>query len=179
MTTDECTPTQSDVKGPYYLSGTPFRTALAEPDEPGEPLILQGTLLHFDCKTPIKDVLIEIWQPDAQGKYHGKEDNYRLRGQLRSNHKGQYEFSTVKPGRYGILSGYRPAHIHFQFSHPDYETLITQLYFKGDPYLWPHDACGSGCKSDDPKRIIELTKYKKGKYEVLQGIFNVILKPLK
>ncbi|NIN19808.1 MAG: hypothetical protein GTN82_17795, partial [Candidatus Aminicenantes bacterium] len=54
-------------------------------------------------------------------------------------------------GRYRIMSGFRPAHIHFKVSHPGHEVLVTQLYFYGDPYLWPNDACGKACKSNDQK----------------------------
>ena len=30
---------------------------------------------------------------------------------------------------------YRPAHFHMMISTPDYPSLITQIYFTGDPYL--------------------------------------------
>ncbi len=49
----------------------------------------------------------------------------------------------------------RPAHIHFRVSAPGFRTLVTQLYFEGDPYLQPNDSCGS-CGSDDPARIMAL-----------------------
>jgi protocatechuate 3,4-dioxygenase beta subunit len=93
---------------------------------------------------------------------------------MRTDNNGHYAFSSIKPGRYRIMNGFRPAHIHLKVSHPDYETLVTQLYFKGDPFLWPKDACGSGCKSNDPRRIIALKKNRAG----IEGTFAIIMKPV-
>jgi protocatechuate 3,4-dioxygenase beta subunit len=171
-----CSPTQTDVEGPYYVPDAPFRTALAEPGEPGERVVIRGLVLRTDCKTPVQEALIEVWQTDSSGKYHYKEEGYRLRGQMRAEKKGYYEFSTIKPGRYRIAHGFRPAHIHMKVSHPDYEVVTTQLYFRGDPYLWPNDACGRACKSNDPLRIIELKKQTIKGQEVIEGRFNIILK---
>ena len=172
-----CPPTQNDVEGPYYLAGAPFRTLLAAPDEPGERIVVKGRVLRNDCKTPVKDALIEVWQTDSRGKYHYEKEGYRLRGQMRADRNGNYEFITVKPGRYQIMKGFRPAHIHLKVSHPGYDTLITQLYFKGDPYLWPNDACGRGCRSNDPHRIIPLQPGKEEGKKILEGRFTIILRP--
>ena len=99
----------------------------------------------------------------------GKTDT----GQLKVNDDGTYVFRTIKPGRYRIGGGFRPAHIHLKVSHPGYGTVTTQLYFQGDPYVWPNDACGSGCRSNDPKRIIGLKE--SGKKGYLEGIFLIYL----
>jgi catechol 1,2-dioxygenase len=173
---DICPPTQNDVEGPYYLPDAPFRTDIAAPDEPGEDLMIKGSVRDTDCKTPLKGALVEVWQTDAEGRYYYQDEGYRLRGQLRTDKDGSYTFSSIKPGRYRIGSGYRPAHIHIKVSHPGYRTLVTQLYFKDDPYLWPNDACGSGCRSNDPKRIIALQKEKN---RDLEGTFIIILEPSK
>lgn len=168
-----CHPTQNDTEGPYYLPYAPFRTDMSGPEEPGERLVIKGTVLETDCRTPVKGALIEVWQTDSKGKYYFKDQGYRLRGQLKTDDKGYYEFRTIKPGRYRIMNGFRPAHIHFKISHPDYETVTTQLYFRGDLYVWPNDACGRGCKSNDPKRIIELKKSKEKGYR--EGTFAIFL----
>jgi protocatechuate 3,4-dioxygenase beta subunit len=167
-----CLPTQNDVEGPYYLPDAPFRTEIAAPDEPGSRIIIKGGVLEINCKTPLKEALVEVWQTDAEGRYYYRDEGYRLRGQMKTDKNGSYEFSSIKPGRYRIGRGYRPAHIHIKVSHPGYRTIVTQLYFKDDPYLWPNDACGSGCKSDDPKRIIFLETEKGGR---LEGTFRIYL----
>ena len=169
-----CAPTQNDVEGPYYLPDAPFRTDISAPDEPGEQLIIRGTVLEPDCRTPIKGALIEVWQTDANGKYYYRGEGYRMRGQLKVRGEGTYAFRTIKPGRYKIGNGFRPAHIHLKISHPMYETVTTQLYFQGDPYVGPNDACGSGCSSNDPRRIIGLRE--SGKKGYLEGTFPIYLK---
>ena len=168
-----CTPTQNDVEGPYYLPDAPFRTDIRRADEPGEQLVIRGTVFEDDCNTPIKGALIEVWQTDANGKYYYRDEGYRLRGQLKARDEGTYVFRTVKPGRYKIGNGFRPAHIHLKISHPKYETVTTQLYFQGDPYVWPNDACGDGCRSNDMKRIIGLKD--SGNEGYLEGSFPIYL----
>jgi catechol 1,2-dioxygenase len=166
-----CVPTQDDIQGPMYVPGAPRRSILAPPNEPGERLRVRGTIYGPDCKTPLRKALLDVWQADAKGNYHGENEAYRLRGQILTNDRGEYEFDTVKPGSYGDARGMRPAHIHFTISNPGHEPLTTQLYFKGDPYLG-HDFCSPRCHSDDPHRIIELARGVRG----LSGTFDVVLK---
>jgi catechol 1,2-dioxygenase len=168
---DACEPTASDFKGPMYAPGAPQRTLIAAVAEPGERLRVRGTVYGPDCRTPLPKTLLDVWQADAKGNYHGASESYRLRGQVLTNERGEYEFYTIKPGSYGDSSGMRPAHIHFTISSPGHVPLTTQLYFRGDPYLG-HDTCGPDCHSDDPHRIIELAKQARG----LLGTFDVVLK---
>ena len=167
----ECAPTQQDYLGPMYVPGAPRRSMLAPPNEPGERVRIRGTVFGPDCKTPLPRALVDVWHADAKGEYHGKDEAYRLRGQMLTNERGEYEFDSVKPGNYGDSRGMRPAHFHLTISSPGHEPLTTQLYFKGDRYLG-HDMCGPDCHSDDPHRIIELAKGAKG----LSGTFDVVMK---
>jgi catechol 1,2-dioxygenase len=159
---EACAPTESDFKGPMYLAGAPRRTVLAGPKEPGERLRIRGTVFGPDCSTPLPRTLLDVWQADARGEYHWKDEDYRLRGQILTNERGEYELETIKPAGYGG----RPAHIHFTVSAPGHAPLTTQLYFKGDSRL-DHDVCGAACNSDDPHRIIELANGR--------GTFDVVL----
>ena len=52
-TDQECKTTQTDILGPFYRFGSPFKAKLAGPEEPGERLILTGTVYSSDCKTPL------------------------------------------------------------------------------------------------------------------------------
>jgi catechol 1,2-dioxygenase len=167
----ECAATQQDFLGPMYLPGAPRRSVLAPPDEPGERVRIRGTVFGPDCKTRLPKALVDVWHADAKGNYHGKDEAYRLRGQMLTNERGEYEFDSVKPGSYGDSRGMRPAHFHLTISSPGHEPLTTQLYFQGDPFL-DHDMCGPSCHSDDPHRIIALAKGAKG----LSGTFDVVLK---
>jgi catechol 1,2-dioxygenase len=169
-----CEPTRPDQDGPFYLKGAPRRTSLAGPSEPGEKLRIRGTVLSADCRTPLAGALLDIWQADASGEYHGRDENFRLRGQVFTNSRGEYEFDTIKPGQYDLGRGRRPAHIHMTISSPEYEPLTTQLYFAGDPNLGRNDPCASGCDSNDPNRIIQPRKEGTGP---ALGRFDIILKP--
>jgi protocatechuate 3,4-dioxygenase beta subunit len=172
----QCVPTTSDLEGPYYLPNAPNRTELASLSEPGQRLIIRGKVSAADCKTAIGGVLLDLWQADASGQYHNEDQNYKLRGQMRTDKNGVYEFASIVPGRYRQGDGFRPAHIHFVVSHPHFKELTTQLYFEGDPYLSPYDSCRQACGSDDPDRIIKLVPVRKQSKSWLEGRFDIVLR---
>ena len=167
----ECSTTHADFQGPMYVPGAPRRSVLAPSNEPGERVRIRGTVYGPDCRTPLPKTLLDVWHADAKGEYHGKDEAYRLRGQVLTNERGEYEFESIKPGNYGDSRGMRPAHFHVTISSPGHEPVTTQLYFQGDPYLG-HDMCGPACHSDDPHRILALVKGASG----LSGTFDVVLK---
>ena len=150
--TQACRPTEAQVLGPFYRFGAPFQAQLARAGEPGERLVLTGTVYSSDCRTPLPRTLIDVWQPGSAGVYDTNEpgnftkiEKFNLRGMLYTNEKGQYEIETIIPGRYPIppnlpgLEKYggrtRPAHIHFSVMESVHVPVTTQLYFKGDPFL--------------------------------------------
>lgn len=147
-----CRTTESEILGPFYRFGAPFRARLAGPDEPGERLVLTGTVFSSDCRTPLPGTLIEVWQANSAGLYDtSKPGNFtetttfHLRGMLQTNERGQYEIETIVPGRYPIppnLAGLekyagltRPAHIHVRVMESLHVPVTTQLYFKDDPFI--------------------------------------------
>ena len=162
-----CEPTEEDLLGPYYEPDAPATAVLASEDEPGERMNLSGRILGPDCKTPVSGALVEIWQADEAGNYFDE----KFRTALTVGDDGHWSIQTIMPGRYLQPSGLRPAHVHLQVIKPGYETLVTQVYFEGDPYLGEADSCGV-CASDDPARIITLTTTRTG---ILQGEFDAIL----
>jgi catechol 1,2-dioxygenase len=167
-----CSATGADIEGPFYLAGAPRRIVLAGPQEKGERMRIRGTVFGSDCTTPLAGALLDVWHADAEGSYHDAKEQYRLRGQILTDARGQYEFETIRPGHYKLDGGWRPAHIHFTVSSPGHGPLTTQLYFRGDPHLAPHDACGDECHSDDPHRIIPLAP----EGSRLTGRFDIVLK---
>jgi len=147
-----CRLTESEIVGPFYRFGAPFRSQLAGPDEPGDRLVLTGTVFSSDCRTPLPGALIEIWQANNAGLYDTSKPgnfteatSFHLRGMLYTNENGQYEIETIMPGRYPVppnLPGFekyagltRPAHIHFRVIESLHIPLTAQLYFKGDPFI--------------------------------------------
>ena len=149
---ESCSLTEQDIIGPFYRFGAPFQTKLATPSEPGERLIIAGKVYSSDCRSPLPNTLIEVWQANQAGLYDtGKPGNFteggdfNLRGMMLTDQQGNYEFETIMPGRYPVppnlpgLEQYagltRPAHIHFRVSESLHVPLTTQLYFKDDPYI--------------------------------------------
>ncbi len=148
----ECVLTQSDILGPMYNYGAPMLAKIAADDEPGERLLLSGTVYSSDCHTPLPRTLIEIWQADNSGNYDKKQPTnfneppmpFRLRGMLLTDAKGRYEIETIVPGSYPIPPGMpglekfgnltRAKHIHMSVMPFLHVPVTTQLYFKDDPF---------------------------------------------
>jgi catechol 1,2-dioxygenase len=147
-----CQLTEHDIIGPFYRFGAPFQTKLAGPNEPGERLVITGRVYSSDCRSPLPNTLIEVWQANKAGRYDTDKPgnftehvDFHLRGMMLTDKQGNYEFETIMPGRYAIppnlpgLEKYggvtRPAHIHFRVAESSHVPLTTQLYFKDDPFI--------------------------------------------
>lgn len=106
-------------------------------EEPGEPLIVSGTIYAPDARTPLEGISLYVYQTDTTGVYSTTNGNNRLtriHGLMRSNSEGGYEFSTVKPASYP--KSRIPAHIHAYISGPGYpEYWIDEYHFLDDPYI--------------------------------------------
>ena len=99
---------------------------------------MSGRVLTSDSCTPIANAIVDVWHANDSGRYYdvgadagSSPDQFKLRGRMRTNAQGEYEFATILPGSYGR----RPRHIHYVVFHPKSKPLITQLYFEGDPKL--------------------------------------------
>ena len=162
-------PTASDMMGPFYKQGAPFRGYLVPRDAPGARMIIRGQVYGHDTQKTLEGATIDVWQADTNGRYHGmdEKDNFLYRARMRTSRRGLYQFETVHPGHYGFGFGARPSHIHFYIRHPDYQPLVTQLYFQGDPRLGDHER-------SRPSLIIPLQKTFVGKTYKL-GFFDIVL----
>jgi len=147
------TGTTAQVLGPFYLPNMPIldNGQLARPNEAGERLTVSGSVLSTEGGI-IKNAELDFWQADAKGRYSNFNEGvpqYNLRGKIKSKNDGSFLLQTVKPAQYtipdqgptGILlkaigrHSWRPAHLHVIVRHEDYQTLTTQIYFRGDEYL--------------------------------------------
>jgi catechol 1,2-dioxygenase len=167
------TPTTTDILGPFYRPGAPFRKNLNPKNFKGEVLNLSGTIFKEDGKTPLSDCLIEIWQCRHDGSYDNVSDEFIYRGSQRVGVNGKYHFITAIPVPYPNDENpeiYRPAHIHMRISSKGQQDLITQIYFKGDPYL---DTDPSTKSPLSLNRILSVKKVSENENELQ---FDIVLK---
>ncbi|HEX8070777.1 MAG TPA: hypothetical protein VF546_12550 [Pyrinomonadaceae bacterium] len=112
-----------------------WRTTITAAHEPGEPLLMSGTIYEPDGRTPARGVLLFVYHTDATGYYNQPNRlPARLRGWMRTGADGRYEFRTIKPGPYPGRTD--PAHIHATLTRADYpEYWIDSYWFAGDPRI--------------------------------------------
>lgn len=127
-------PNDKDVGG--GARDAPWSATIADKSEPGERMILTGTVFGDDGK-PREGVTVYAYHTDERGHYRNKPwGRPRLRGWAKTNAQGRYEFLTIKPGAYPMRKN--PAHVHMTIAVPGKtEWWIPELRFAGDPFLDP------------------------------------------
>ncbi len=141
--------------GPFYRANAPFRdrgASIATEDTAGTRVRISGRVLDFENRTPLKGAILDIWQAATNGFYENQDENqldYNLRGRFRTDENGTFEIVALMPTAYPVPTDgpvgellnaaqrppMRPAHIHFIVTVPGHETLITQVFVKGDPMI--------------------------------------------
>ncbi|HSM87853.1 MAG TPA: hypothetical protein VLT16_16985 [Candidatus Limnocylindrales bacterium] len=112
---------------------------IASSAEPGTPLIISGTVVAADGKTPLAGVVVYAYHTDNSGYYRtgesgeAGEDEPRLRGWVRTDAKGHFEFTTIKPAPYPNRDV--PAHIHIHAWGAGYPRQWFEVEFQGDSLL--------------------------------------------
>lgn len=146
--------TENTVLGPFHVDGAPER-ALGDSiclDGKGASCAVRG-IVTDEHGNPIPGAKVDVWQTNDDGFYDvqqpGEQPDMNMRGLFTTDENGRYEFVTVKPLPYSIPTdgpvgdmlvsmgrhAMRPAHIHYIVTAPGYETLVTHIFVKGDPYL--------------------------------------------
>ena len=166
--------TESNIEGPFFREGAPFRAKVSPPFAEGESILIQGRVLELETGKPITGAMINIWQADHKGRYDHQIPNKRqellYRTRTLSDENGFYEFESILPGRYQTSPNvWRPRHIHYKIRRAGYRPLTTQLYFEGDPYNDKDNLI-------KPSLIIPLNKVDlgQGRY-YLAGRFDIVL----
>lgn len=123
--------------------GLPAVVAIAGPGEPGTPLVLRGRVMHPDGRTPAAGVVIYAYHTNAAGAYPPSDAapwarrHGALRGWVKTDARGTYEFRTVRPGGYPGRAD--PAHVHLVVKEPGRrEYWIDDVVFTDDPRVTPH-----------------------------------------
>ena len=146
--------TASQTAGPYVHIGLipgmagfdifekNFGNVLAGPNTKGERITLEGRVLD-GTGTPLRDVLLEIWQANAAGRYNHPadrsagaiDDDFRGWGRAGSDFEsGLITFETIKPGATTDKSGRRCApHVNVWIVARGINIgLNTRLYFSDE-----------------------------------------------
>ncbi len=141
--------------GPFYRANAPSRKrgeGIASDDTEGERVRISGKVYDLTTNMPVAGAMLDAWQAATNGLYENQDENqpdYNLRGQFQAKENGSFELMALLPTPYPVpIDGpvgelmrlakhqpYRPAHIHFIVSAPNYETLITQVFRKGDDII--------------------------------------------
>ncbi len=136
------TPTPRQTAGPFYPNQFPadidndlMAIAGRTGESAGAELRLTGRVLDTAGRA-IRQSIVEIWQCDANGRYHhstdrpgGRDDGFQGFGRTTVDEGGAYSFRTIRPVAYGG----RTPHIHVLVRPPAAEPLVTQMYVDGEP----------------------------------------------
>lgn len=151
----------------------PSKIVIPSKDEPGDTLIVSGTVYGPDGVTPLKDVSVYVYHTDIKGYYSAEttnNSNPRLRGWMRTSADGKYEFRTIKPGPYP--SGRVPAHIHYVVTAPGYKEKIFEIVFEDDPFI--SDQMREDSKREDS--IFSIKQAQRDSQGVLRCVQDIKLK---
>jgi len=134
--------TPSATAGPFYPPKYPLDSDADLVTVAGQDRDASGDIAHLfgavydSAGTPVKDVVVEIWQCDAFGFYHhprdrGDQADARFQGFGKDtvNQNGEFHFRTIKPVSYPG----RTPHIHFLVRSNHTLHLVSQLYVKNEP----------------------------------------------
>ena len=182
----ELLPTPRQTMGPFYPTELPL-------DADNDLLVVQGragtaagTPTHvfgrvFDRRgQPMREALVEIWQCDANGRYHHAGDGRRVPldagfqgyGRFVTGEDGTYRFRTIRPVPYPG----RTPHIHFAVAAPGLERLVTHMYVEGEPGN-ARDGVLAGIRDERLRRqvIVALRPAPELEGDALGGRFDIVL----
>ena len=153
-----------------------WQTSIASTSEPGEPLEISGIIFNPDGRTPAPDVIFYVYHTDSKGYYSPSPNSTgiarrhgHLRGWMKTNIRGEYKFTTVKPAPYP--NGNIPSHIHPIVKEAGKnEYYIDEYRFDDDPLLSLQERSKS--ENRGGSGIIHLTRNEGGAW---MGKRNIIL----
>jgi len=178
-------PTPAQTAGPFYPLTLPADTdndlthiAGREGTAKGTVTYVGGRVLDRDGRA-IPGARVEIWQCDANGRYHYVRDdragppldeNFQGYGQTLTDATGSYKFRTIRPVPYPG----RTPHIHFAVSGPDGTRLVTQMYVAGEPQN-EHDGVLLGVRDPAARARLIVPLRPAAEPEALSGTFDIVL----
>jgi len=113
-----------------------WKMVLTPAGEPGTPLLVSGRIFAADGKTPVEGATLHVYHTDARGLYserdgQGGPPDPRLKGSMKTDRDGRYEFRTIRPASYPGTRN--PQHIHAKVFGAGYaERWIPEYWFDDD-----------------------------------------------
>jgi hydroxyquinol 1,2-dioxygenase len=147
--------TDSALLGPFYVEGRPTFDNGADISDgvTGTPMFVTGRVVNEDGR-PVVGAHVDTWHSDGEGFYDVQQteklhDQLAMRALLTADDDGRFWYRSIAPRYYPVptdgpcgeimraanRSVMRPQHVHFWFHAEGYEPLITQLFFRDDPYI--------------------------------------------
>lgn len=110
------------------------RTRIAGEDEPGERMIIEGTVRTL-AGDPAEGIIVYAYHTDAGGMYPKAETRHgALRGWALTDEEGYFRFDTIRPGAYPGMTVAQ--HVHMHVIEPGRFTYyIASVHFDDDPLL--------------------------------------------
>jgi protocatechuate 3,4-dioxygenase beta subunit len=172
------------TEGPFYPRRLPLDTDndLIVINKSVTPAVGQVTHLSGRVRSasgsPVKGVVVEIWQCDAKGVYlaqgdrRGRDANFQGFGRFTTGAKGEYRFRTIKPVPYPG----RTPHIHVKVKKGDRELLTTQLFVAGHPQN-RRDGVFRGLRDPLARELVlvDFKPVKGSKLRELSATFDIVL----
>jgi catechol 1,2-dioxygenase len=141
--------------GPFYRANAPKRKrgeSIASDDTKGDRVHITGRVFDLTSNAPVAGAMLDVWQAATNGLYENQDKDqpdYNLRGRFQADEAGAFQLVALLPTPYPVPTDgpvgelirlakrqpNRPAHIHFIVSSPKYETLVTQVFRKGDDII--------------------------------------------
>ncbi len=137
--------TPSQTVGPFFHFGLPYEGGenLITGNAAGEKITVEGRVTDGNGD-PVPDIMIEIWQANAAGKYDHPEDEqdkpvdpgFHGFGRCPTDKDGIFRFQTVKPGAVpGPGNTLQAPHlVTFVFGRGMLKQLLTRIYFEDEAH---------------------------------------------
>jgi len=147
--------TSSALLGPFYVEGRPTATNGDDISDgvSGTPMLVTGRVVD-DNGYPVAGAHVDTWHSDGEGFYDVQQteklhEEFAMRALLTTDDDGRFWFWSITPRYYPVptdgpcgeimraagRSVMRPQHVHFWFHAQGYQSLITQLFYRDDPYI--------------------------------------------
>ena len=132
---------------------------------------ITGTIYLSDGVTPAKDVILYVNQPDEDGNYELKKDEYSKRyvhhrGWVKTGDDGRYTLYTFVPGKF--LRSKELKQIHRIIKEPGKpEYAISSFFFNDDPLI---PSLTLACRAKAVQSMLRLDDEEDGMYVATKDI---------